>query len=99
MLPTNFLGIVGVVIYFFLAVKDFRKSDWGVRKEHLYSQNRSKWQRRNAVLELGVAIFGALSMWTYNVLKKQEIFLVFGVFTLHIFFLSILNVKTIKREL
>ena len=39
------------------------------------------------------------SVLCYNVLKKHEIFLVFEVITLFIFFLSILNVKTIKREL
>jgi hypothetical protein len=95
---TNILWIIGVVIYFCLAVKDFRQSDWGIRKEFLHSKNRSKWQKRNAVLELGVAIFGALSIWSYTVLKVYEIFLVFGIITIGVFFLSVLNVKTIKEK-
>ena len=90
---TNILWIIGVVIYFCLAVKDFRQSDWGIRKEFLHSKNR-----RNAVLELGVAIFGALSIWSYTVLKVYEIFLVFGIITIGVFFLSVLNVKTIKEK-
>ena len=27
---TNLFSILGVIIYFCLAVKDFRKSDWGI---------------------------------------------------------------------
>ena len=95
---TNLFSILGVIIYFCLAVKDFRKSDWGIRKEILYSENRIKWQRKNAILELGVAIFGTLSLWTYNILKMYRIFLIFGIVTLGIFFLSLLHITAIKSS-
>lgn len=95
---TNLFSILGVIIYFCLAVKDFRKSDWGIRKEILYSENRIKWQRKNAILELGVAIFGTLSLWTYNILKMYRIFLIFGIVTLGIFFLSLLHITAIKKQ-
>ena len=95
---TNLFSILGVIIYFCLAVKDFRKSEWGIRKEILYSENRIKWQRKNAILELGVAIFGTLSLWTYNILKMYRIFLIFGIVTLGIFFLSLLHITAIKKQ-
>ena len=101
---TNLFSILGVIIYFCLAVKDFRKSDWGIRKEILYSENRIKWQRKNAILELGATltgkdtIFGTLSLWTYNILKMYRIFLIFGIVTLGIFFLSLLHITAIKKQ-
>lgn len=91
-------GIIGLISYFCLAIKDFKKSDWGIKKEFLHSENRIKWQKRNAVLELGISLFGLLSMWAYYIIKMSAAFLVFGAITLLIFFLSLLNEKTMKRQ-
>lgn len=56
-----------------------------------------KWQKKNAVLELGIAFFGMLSMLSYSMLGNKLIFLLFAVITLLFFFLSISNEKNIRK--
>lgn len=94
----TFWGIIGIIAYFCLSVKDFRKSDWGIKKEFLNAKNRVKWQKKNAILELGIAFFGMLSMLSYSMLGNKLIFLLFAVITLLFFFLSISNEKNIRKQ-
>lgn len=87
----NIWGIIGIVAYLCFAIKDFRKSDWGIRKEFFTNKNRERWQKKNAVIELGIAVFGALSMCSYSVLQNKSIFFIFAIATLILFFLSLAN--------
>lgn len=91
-------GIIGIIAYFCLSVKDFRKSDWGIKKEFLTAKNREKWQKNNAIYELGIASFGTLAMLSDIVLENTVAFLIFGVVTLALFFLSIFNEKLMKKQ-
>lgn len=84
-------GIIGIVAYLCFAIKDFWKCDWGIRKEFLTNKNRERWQKKNAVIELGIAIFGALSICSYSVLQNKPSFFIFAIVTLILFFLSLAN--------
>lgn len=86
-------GLVGAAGFLGLAVKDFLKSDWGIRKEWLNSENRSKLQKRKAFLELGFALFGAISMLSFRLAGGQTLSAVSGIATLVVFVLYVLNGK------
>lgn len=84
-------GVFGVVGFLGLAVKDFCKSDWGIKKEWLKSENRGKLQIKSAFYELGIALFGALSVCSLYGLLNQALGIVSAIATLVIFVLWMLN--------
>lgn len=90
-------SIIGIIGYLFLAIKDFIKSDWGIKEEFLNAKNRSKWQKLNAIYEIGIAFFGTLSMIAYNFLENKILFLMLGAATLIIFFFSLSTNKLLKK--
>ncbi|HZJ83968.1 MAG TPA: hypothetical protein VFD02_00310 [Syntrophomonadaceae bacterium] len=90
-------AILGVVTYFGMSIKDFLRSDWGIKKEYLSAPNRQKWQRNNAVLELGIACFGTVLILSRLVMDNIVLFWITGIAVVVMFFLTIFNERLMKK--
>ena len=89
-------GILGIIAYFAMSIKDFLSSDWGIKKEYLSAKNREKWQKNKAILELAIACFGTITMLSQSVFQNNLIFLISGFVVLLLFFLTIFNEDLLK---
>lgn len=91
-------AIIGDFTYFWMAIKDFKKSDRGIKKVVLSNKNREKWQRNNAILELGIALFGLGIIYSLTIKENKAIFIICASVCLCLFALTIVNDHLIKKQ-
>ncbi len=91
-------AILSIVAYFAMSIKNFLRSDWGIKKEYLYVKNRAKWQKNNAILELSIACFGTITLLSGSFFKNDVVFLISGFVVMLLFFLSLFNHNLMKKD-
>lgn len=90
-------AILGDIIYFWMAIRDFKRSDKGIKKEFLAKKNRDKWQKNKAFLELGIGIFGMGLILSVISIKNKAMFVICACAALLLLGLTIVNDNLIKK--
>ena len=90
-------AIIGDIMYFWMAINDFKMSDKGIKKEYLDKCNRGKWQKNKAYLELGIAILGIGAILSIVSLRNKVTFVICACAILLLFGLTIANDNLIKK--
>ena len=90
-------AILGDIIYFWMAIKDFKRSAKGIKKEILEKKNRDKWQKNKAFLELGIGIFGVGLILSVVSIENKVMFVICACAVLLLLGLIIVNDNLIKK--
>lgn len=91
-------AIIGDITYFWMAIRDFKKSNKGIKKKFLEKKDKDKWQRNNAFLELGIALFGIGAIFSLTIRINKVIFIICACMILFLFGLTIVNDNLIKKQ-
>ncbi len=95
--PAAVLVVIGIIYFFLMSALNFKKCDWGIRREYLDAENRERWQRNKAFLQLGIACAAAIATLSDCTFHNQAVTLICSSITIAFFFLLIANERLINK--